>query len=87
MTPITRRYREAKKSTGNALLLLRTGDFIELLYDDAEIAAKALGLTLTTRTTAGDTPMVMAGFTHHHLDAYVAKLTAAGHRVAVVEQY
>lgn len=86
MTPITRRYRDAKKSTGNALLLIRVEDFVELLYEDAEIGAKLLGLGLTTRIKAGDKPMPMAGFPHHQLDASIAKLTAAGHRVAVVEE-
>ena len=78
-------YEEAKSLCGEALLLFRMGDFYELFYDDAKTAAAALGLTLTSRDK-GANPIPMAGFPHHQLDAYLAKLIQSGFRVAVCEQ-
>lgn len=84
-TPMMRQYEEAKQACGNALLLFRMGDFYELFHEDARIAAKALGLTLTSRDkTANPTPM--AGFPHHQLESYLSKLVKQGFRVAVCEQ-
>ena len=79
-----KQYHEAKKACGDALLFFRMGDFYELFHDDAKKAAKVLGLTLTSRDKANTVPM--AGFPHHQLDSYLAKLIKKGHRVAVCEQ-
>ena len=79
-------YDRAKKECGDALLLFRMGDFYELFYEDAEIAAKALGMTLTSRNKNTENPVAMAGFPHHQLDSYLGKLIKLGHRVAVCEQ-
>lgn len=79
-----KQYHEAKKACGDALLFFRMGDFYELFHDDAKSAAKVLGLTLTSRDKANTVPM--AGFPHHQLDSYLAKLIKKGHRVAVCEQ-
>jgi DNA mismatch repair protein MutS len=70
---------------GEALLLFRMGDFYELFFDDAKVAARTLGLALTSRDK-GDDPVPMAGFPHHQLDSYLAKIIAAGHRAAICEQ-
>lgn len=78
-------YRSAKEACGDALLLFRMGDFYELFYDDARQAAEALGLTLTSRDK-GDNPIAMAGFPHHQLDNYLAKLIQQGFRVAICDQ-
>ena len=78
-------YHDAKQAAGDALLLFRMGDFYELFYDDAKIAARTLGLALTSRDK-GDDPMPMAGFPYHQLDTYLAKIIAAGHRAAICEQ-
>ncbi len=78
-------YHDAKTLCGDALLLFRMGDFYELFYDDAKLAAKALSLTLTSRDK-GTNPIPMAGFPHHQLDGYLAKLIRKGFRVAVCEQ-
>jgi DNA mismatch repair protein MutS len=78
-------YRDAKQAAGEALLLFRMGDFYELFDDDAKIAAKTLGIALTSRDK-GDDPMPMAGFPYHQLDTYLAKIIAAGHRAAICEQ-
>ena len=84
-TPMMQQYDQAKATCGDAILLFRMGDFYELFHDDAKIAAKTLGLTLTSRDK-GDNPIPMAGFPHHQLDGYLAKLIRAGHRAAVCDQ-
>jgi DNA mismatch repair protein MutS len=78
-------YEDAKKLAGDALLLFRMGDFYELFFEDAKIAARVLGLTLTSREK-GDNPIPMAGFPHHQLDGYLGKIIAGGYRAAVCEQ-
>jgi DNA mismatch repair protein MutS len=84
-TPVMQQYHEAKRAAGEALLLFRMGDFYELFYDDARDAARVLGLALTSRDK-GDDPVPMAGFPHHQLDSYLAKIIAAGFRAAICEQ-
>ena len=78
-------YEDAKASCPDALLLFRMGDFYELFHDDAETAHRLLGITLTSRDKS-ENPIPMAGFPHHQLDGYLAKLIAAGCRVAVCDQ-
>jgi DNA mismatch repair protein MutS len=75
-------YRDAKERHPGMLLLFRMGDFYELFDADAELAARVLGLTLTSR----DKSIPMAGFPHHQLENYLHKLLQAGHRVAVCDQ-
>jgi DNA mismatch repair protein MutS len=84
-TPMMRQYQAAKRACGDALLLFRMGDFYEMFYDDAKVAARTLHLALTSRDKgAGGVPM--AGFPHHQLESYLAKMIAAGLRAAVCEQ-
>src|ERR1043165_6524503 len=85
LSPMMQQYHEAKRAAGDALLLFRMGDFYELFFDDAKVAARALGLALTSRDK-GDDPVPMAGLPHHQLDSYLAKIIAAGHRAAICEQ-
>src|SRR5262249_51258201 len=75
-------YREVKERHPGMLVLFRVGDFFELFGEDAEAAARDLGLALTSR----DKAVPMAGFPHHALDAHVRKLVQAGHCVAVCDQ-
>ncbi len=84
-TPMMQQYRELKARDPDALLLFRMGDFYEMFGDDAERAAPLLGLALTSRDK-GPEASSMAGFPHHQLDAYLAKIVAAGLRAAVCEQ-
>ena len=77
-------YEDAKKACGDALLFFRMGDFYELFHDDAKVAAKILGLTLTSRDKSNAIPM--AGFPYHQLDSYLGKLIKQGFRVAVCDQ-
>jgi DNA mismatch repair protein MutS len=80
-----RQYHEAKAQARDALLFFRLGDFYELFYDDARIAAQVLGITLTSRAK-GEDRVPMAGVPHHAAKAYVARLVAAGHKVAICDQ-
>jgi DNA mismatch repair protein MutS len=75
-------YRDAKERHPGMLLLFRMGDFYELFEEDAEVASRILGLTLTSR----DKIMPMAGFPHHALEGYLRKLLHTGHRVAICDQ-
>ena len=77
-------YDDAKNACGDALLFFRMGDFYELFHDDAKVAAKVLGLNLTSRDKSNSVPM--AGFPHHQLDSYLGKLIKQGFRVAVCDQ-
>lgn len=79
-------YYNVKKEYPDTLLLFRMGDFFETFEEDAKIASKVLGITLTKRANgaAGDVPL--AGFPHHAIETYLPKLVKAGYRVAVCEQ-
>ncbi len=83
-----KQYYDAKEAAKGALLLFRMGDFYEMFFEDAYKAGETLGLTVTTRdrgkSSSEATPM--AGFPWQHLDSYLARLVAAGHRVAVCDQ-
>jgi DNA mismatch repair protein MutS len=87
ITPMLQQYMEIKSQNEDALLFYRMGDFYEMFFDDAEVAAKILGITLTSRSNKNsDTKIPMCGVPHHAASSYLAKLVEAGHRVAVCEQ-
>ena len=86
LTPMMERYREVKRQHPGSMLLFRMGDFYELFYQDAELAAKLLGLTLTSRDKGSANPVPMAGFPHHALDNYLQKLIDSGQRAAICDQ-
>ena len=85
-TPLMSQYHKVKESHPDTILLFRVGDFFETFEEDAKIASKVLGITLTRRAngSAGDVPL--AGFPFHAIDAYLPKLVRSGYRVAVCEQ-
>jgi DNA mismatch repair protein MutS len=86
-TPVMRQYFEAKRQYRDAIVFFRMGDFYEMFYEDALTAARALELTLTSRSkdsTGGAIPM--CGVPFHAADGYIARLVRKGFRVAVVEQ-
>lgn len=85
VSPMQRQYDEAKAACGDALLLFRVGDFYELFHEDAVTCGRVLGMTVTTRDK-GENPTPMAGFPHHQLESYLAKLIRLGFRVAVCDQ-
>jgi DNA mismatch repair protein MutS len=83
-TPMMRQYKAAKSKAGAALLFFRMGDFYELFFDDAKVASKALGLTLTSRSKEQEIPM--AGVPVRAVDGYLRRLVHQGFRVAICEQ-
>ncbi len=85
-TPIMRQYQAAKRQFPEALLLFRLGDFYELFYDDAVTAAGVLQITLTARNKEKGQQIPMCGVPYHAAEHYVAKLIAAGHKVAICDQ-
>jgi DNA mismatch repair protein MutS len=85
-TPMMRQYLSMKEKARDAVLLFRMGDFYEMFFEDAEMAARELGLTLTTRDKGKPDPVPMAGVPHHAVDGYIARLVRRGHRVAVCDQ-
>ena len=82
-----RQYLDAKRQHRDAIVFFRMGDFYEMFYEDALVAARALDLTLTSRSKdAGGTAIPMCGVPFHALDGYLARLVTRGHRVAICEQ-
>ncbi len=85
-TPLMAQYSKIKASYPDTILLFRMGDFFETFEEDAKIAAKVLGITLTKRASGAAEDVPLAGFPHHAIDTYLPKLVRAGYRVAVCEQ-
>ncbi len=85
-TPMMAQFIEIKAANPDSLLFYRMGDFYELFFGDAEIAARALGITLTKRGKHLGDDIPMCGVPVHAADDYLQKLIALGHRVAVCEQ-
>ncbi len=85
-TPMMQQHREIKARYPDAVLLFRVGDFYETFNEDAVIASRILGITLTKRSNGGVTNSDLAGFPHHALDTYLHKLVKAGYRVAICDQ-
>jgi DNA mismatch repair protein MutS len=85
-TPVMAQFFEAKKKQPEALVFFRMGDFYELFFDDAKLAASALGIALTYRGKHGGEDIPMCGVPVHAAEAYLAKLIRQGFRVAVCEQ-
>jgi len=81
-----RQYHSIKSEVPEALLLFHLGDFYELFYDDAVVASRDLGITLTSRNKEQGEPVPMCGVPCHSADGYIAKLIAKGHRVAICDQ-
>ena len=80
-SPMMTQYRELKRRFPDYLLLFRLGDFYELFFEDAELGARLLSITLTSRQSAP-----MAGIPHHAADGYIARLVQAGQKIAICEQ-
>jgi DNA mismatch repair protein MutS len=85
-TPMMAQFLEIKEANPDCLLFYRMGDFYELFFDDAEVASRALGITLTKRGKHLGDDIPMCGVPIHASDQYLEKLIAQGHRVAVCEQ-
>ncbi|MES2130258.1 MAG: DNA mismatch repair protein MutS [Pseudomonadota bacterium] len=86
VTPMMQQYLRIKNDYPTMLVFYRMGDFYELFHEDAEKAARILGITLTARGTSGGAPIKMCGVPFHSLDGYLAKLVKLGESVAICEQ-
>lgn len=85
-TPLMSQYKEIKEQNKDNLLFFRLGDFYEMFFDDAVIASKELGLTLTSRNREKDQDVPLAGVPYHSVSSYIAKLVNKGYKVAICEQ-
>jgi DNA mismatch repair protein MutS len=86
VTPMLRQYFEMKSRVPDAILFYRMGDFYEMFFEDAKDAAPLLGIALTARHRDSDIEAPMCGVPHQAVDHHVAKLVAAGRKVAICDQ-
>jgi DNA mismatch repair protein MutS len=86
LTPMMRQYLEVKAQHPGALLMYRMGDFYEMFFEDARAAAPILEVQLTARHKGTESEVPMCGVPHHALEGYLAKLLAAGLKVAICDQ-
>ena len=85
-TPLMQQYREIKARHPDTILFFRMGDFYEMFEDDARLASRELGLTLTSRNNGGAAEVPLAGVPVKAATEYLRRLIALGHRVAICEQ-
>lgn len=85
-TPMIRQYLKIKKRYPDAILFFRLGDFYEMFFEDAHIASKILGITLTSRNKSEKGRIPMCGVPYHSSEHYVSKLLKHGYKVAICEQ-
>ncbi|HXT47893.1 MAG TPA: DNA mismatch repair protein MutS [Gemmatimonadaceae bacterium] len=85
-TPLMEHWREMKARNPGAILLYRLGEFYETFYEDAEIASRVLGLTLTSRNNGGAADVPLAGVPAKAMSGYLRQLVSQGYRVAICEQ-
>jgi DNA mismatch repair protein MutS len=89
LTPAMRQYHQFKTQYPGYVLFFRMGDFYEMFWEDAKLAARVLGVALTTRSRGGlesEDAIPMAGVPFHAVDGYLRRMIAAGHKVAICEQ-
>src|SRR5438046_2651926 len=89
LSPAMRQCQQFKTQYPGYVLFFRMGDFYEMFWEDARIAAKALGVALTSRSRGGingEDAIPMAGVPFHAVEGYLRKMIAAGHKVAICEQ-
>ncbi len=89
LSPAMRQYQQFKAQYPDYCLFFRMGDFYEMFWEDAQLAAKVLGVALTSRSKGGldgADSIPMAGVPYHAVESYLRKMIAAGHRVAICEQ-
>ncbi len=86
LTPMFRQYMGIKGENPDSILFFRMGDFYEMFFDDARIASRILGITLTARGTYNGEKVPMCGIPHHASKSYIARLVESGRKVAICEQ-
>src|ERR1700674_3728739 len=85
-SPLMQQYHAIKARYPHALLLFRLGDFYELFYEDAMIAARELQITLTSRNREKGQPIPMCGVPYHAAEGYIARLIRGGFKIAICDQ-
>src|SRR5580698_7507569 len=85
-TPLMRQYNSVKEQVPQALLMFRLGDFYELFFEDAVVAARELEITLTSRNKEKGAAIPMCGVPYHAAESYIARLIQKGYRVAICDQ-
>lgn len=86
LTPMFEQYMQVKTEHPDALLFFRMGDFFELFFEDAQVAARELQITLTTRNPNSESKIPMCGVPHHSVNGYLAQLLEKGYKIAVCDQ-
>ncbi|MEO8485791.1 MAG: DNA mismatch repair protein MutS [Betaproteobacteria bacterium] len=86
-TPMMQQYLRLKADHPDKLVFYRMGDFYELFYEDARVAARALDITLTSRGQSAGAPIPMAGVPYHALEQHLARLVRTGGSAVIVEQF
>lgn len=86
LTPMMEQYLKIKEKYRDAILFFRLGDFYEMFFEDAQIAARVLDIALTARNKGGGEKAPMAGVPYHSADSYIARLIDQGYKVAICEQ-
>ena len=85
-TPMMRQYLEIKEQHSDAIVFFRLGDFYEMFFNDAIVAAKELEIVLTSRDAGATDRVPMCGVPYHSVNGYLDRLTEKGYKVAIVEQ-
>src|SRR5690554_3081136 len=89
LSPAMRQYQQFKQQYPDYVLFFRMGDFYEMFWEDAKLAHRVLGVTLTSRSRGGldaEDAIPMAGVPFHSVDGYLRRMIAAGYKVALCEQ-
>jgi DNA mismatch repair protein MutS len=86
ITPLMAQFTAIKQQYPDAIVMVRLGDFYEMMGEDAERAAPVLEIALTSRPIAKGERIALCGVPYHAADRYIAKLIAAGFRVAIADQ-
>jgi DNA mismatch repair protein MutS len=86
ITPMMEQYLGVKGEYPDTLVFFRMGDFFELFFEDAEIAARELQIALTSRNPGAENPVPMCGMPHHAIDEYLRQLLDKGYKVALCDQ-
>ena len=86
LPPMLRQYREYKSQYQDCLIFFQVGDFYEVFFEDAELVAQTLQLTLTTRDKSNPNPVPMCGVPISVVETYIARLVNAGYSVAQISQ-
>src|SRR5699024_6849476 len=85
-TPMMQQYLKIKEQYADAFLFFRLGDFYEMFFDDAILAARELEITLTKRDSGQSDPIPMCGVPHHSAESYIQNLVEKGYKIAICEQ-